>query len=914
MTIQDGRLEALLAQINGGHATEALPEIDQLLDQQPDHAALLGLRAEALRLCGRNAEALQAFKLAAEKGAGARNWLAAGVLLAASRTTDEALQCMLKAHQEAPDSDEVLDALITTYFNANRQQEGMEFARLQLNVSVNPRLLIHAALLLQSNDCYEESSNAFRKIVQLAPDEPSVIGAALVPARFICDWEEIEALQEKIGTWYDQGAFALPQEYPLTHLTWCVDEARNLGVTQAYVERMVPKVTPLVRPEPTARPGQRIRVGYVSCDFRNHATMHLMAGLFESHDRERFEVFAYDYSAPDVSEYRSRFIHAVEHQVPIHAMTDQQAAERIAADQLDILFDLKLYTGGGRPGILAYRPTAVQVAYLGFPGSAASAHIDYIVSDRFVTPDSSAAHYPEAFCRLPHSYQSNDRKRSATTGGTTRAANGLPEDKVVFGAFNQSYKIDRTSFAVWLRVLAEVPDSVLWLLGQCDAAIVNLTRHAELAGIDPARLIFAPFAMPHDHLARLQLADAVLDTLVCNGHTTTSDALWASVPVVTSRGQHFCSRVSESLLNAMELPELVGADPDDMVRICTRIGTDADYRAALRDKVATHRLTTPLFDTLRFTRNFETAIEMMIEQHRPGIKADAIDVPDCGPVEPKPAGEVDTYRATPALQEVYLACPLCEASSTTLGYANCTAHPLWHEPLPPSIEWMKCSSCGHVHNRHFWTDAGLAEVFRNANASQLAQSSGNHDSKRAIWTPVVDKVVELLGGFQAVSQSNAPVWLDVGCGDGALLMTAGDYGFSAMGLDARAETVSQIQNLGFNARQQDFMTLEPEVAVDVLSMMDVLEHMPYPILALRKAAQVLRPGGVMVISLPDLTSSSWKIMDAEKANPYWAEIEHYHNFSRDRLVALLNSNGFAVVGFAIPTRYKAQMELYAVRQ
>ena len=154
----------------------------------------------------------------------------------------------------------------------------------------------------------------------------------------------------------------------------------------------------------------------------------------------------------------------------------------------------------------------------------------------------------------------------------------------------------------------------------------------------------------------------------------------------------------------------------------------------------------------------------------------------------------------------------------------------------------------------------------------------------------------------------------MGCGDGALVMTAGDYGFSALGLDARAETVNQIQNLGFQALQHDFMTLQVEVVLDVLSMMDVLEHMPYPIKALRKAAQVLRPGGVIVISLPDLTSSSWKIMDAENANPYWLEIELYHNFSRDRLIALLNDSGFTVVDFAIPNRYKAQMELYAVRR
>src|SRR5581483_5758882 len=245
----------------------------------------------------------------------------------------------------------------------------------------------------------------------------------------------------------------------------------------------------------------------------------------------------------------------------------------------------------------------------------------------------------------------------------SRAMHGLPDGKVVFGAFNQSYKIDRESFAVWMRILQEVPDSVLWLLGQSEAAVANLARHAQLAGIAPARLIFAPFAAPQDHLTRLPLADAILDALVCNGHTTTSDALWAGVPVITSRGKHFASRVSESLLNAMELPELVGADHDDMVRIAKHIGSDADYRAALRSKVAAGRLTAPLFDTARFTRDFETAIEMMAQRHFSGQGFGHIDVPDQGPVQPRAFTPPRPPGRVSALQTSYPACPLCDGAS-----------------------------------------------------------------------------------------------------------------------------------------------------------------------------------------------------------------------------------------------------------
>ena len=913
MSIPAGRLQTLLEQINGGQAAAALPELEHLQAQLPTDPAVLSLRAEALRLAGRTGEAIAVFKQAGEQGAGARCWLAAGILLAAERATEEALQCLFQANAATPDSEEVLDALITTLFNGNRHREGVEFARRQLTVSTKPTLLSRAALLLQANDLYEESSDAFKKIVRMDPDDPALIGGALVPARFTCDWEWIDALQRKLGAWYEAGQFDLPQEFPLTHITWCPDEARNLGVTLAYVERVVPKVE---RIPPRARRGTagRIRIGYLSSDFRNHATMHLMAGVFEHHDRERFEVFAYDYSAPDISEYRQRFLDSVDHHVPIHFMSDRQAAERIASDELDILFDLKLYTGGGRSGIPAHRPAPLQAAYLGFPGSAAHPEIDYIISDRFVTPDSSAPYYTEKFCRLPHSYQCNDRKRFAAPPSGNRAMHGLPEGKIVFGAFNQSYKIDRGSFAVWMRILREIPDSVLWLLGQSETAVANLSHHAQLAGIGPERRIFAPFAAPQDHFARLPAADAILDALVCNGHTTTSDALWAGVPVITARGAHFASRVSESLLNAMELSELVGSDQNDMVRIAKRVASDADYRTGLRQKVATHRLSAPLFDTVRFTRDFETAIEMMVQQYRSGLAPLHIDVPDRGPVL-SPANKAKFLGRVSALQSTYSGCPLCARASVTLGFANCATHALWHEPLPPTIEWLRCASCGHVHNRSYWTEAGLVEVRRKDSAATPAQFSANLEARRAAWASVVDKVAGLLGGYRAVlNRENRPIWVDVGSGDGTLVMTAGDSGFAAVGLENRAAAAAQAQGMGCNALQHDFVTLKFEVTPDVLSMMDVLEQIPYPREALRKAAQVLRPGGVLVVSTADMASSGWKAMEARKDNPYWTDLERHHNFDRERLLVLLRGCGFEIADFALAGRARAQMEIYAVRK
>jgi predicted O-linked N-acetylglucosamine transferase (SPINDLY family)/SAM-dependent methyltransferase len=905
-------LETLLAEINDGRSAQALPELDQMLVKHPGHPGLLTLRAEALRLTGRIDAAVDAFRQAGECGGGPRNWMIAGLLLASGRNIDESLICLRRALADTPDCEDVLDALITTYFNANRHAEGLEFARRQLALSHNTTYLTRAALLLQSVDLYEESTAAFGRILALAPDDPAIIGSALVPTRFTCDWELIEQLQGKISEWYERGDFAAPQEYPLTNLTWCPDEASNLGVTRAYVARMVGQGAPCAARAALPTAGRRIRIGYLSSDFRNHATMHLMAGLLEAHDRQRFEVFAYDYSNKDVSEYRQRFLDAVEHLVPIHSLTDQQAAERIADDRLDILFDLKLYTGSGRAGILTHRPAPVQVAYLGFPGSAASPFIDYIIADRFVTPDSSAPYYPEKFCRLPHSYQCNDRKRAGAADPGTRSRYGLPQHGIIFGVFNQSYKIDRGSFAVWMRVLHEVPDSVLWLLGQSEAARANLSRHAQLAGVDPARIIYAPFTDPKEHLARLQLADAVLDALVCNGHTTTSDALWAGVPVITARGRHFASRVSESLLNAMELPELVGNDADEMVRLARRFGTDEAYRNAVRAKVERNRLSAPLFDTARFTRDFEKGIEMMVERHRAGTSPDHMDVPDQGRVDSLAVKPAFVGRVS-ALQSAYAGCPLCAGQSTSLGFGNITPHPLWHEPLPPCIEWMRCTVCAHTHTRHHWSDSGRTELLRNARP-EATLSPEIAARRRDTWINLVGKVTGLLGGYEAaVCREQKSIWVDVGCGDGSLLLIALDHGYAAVGLDSHSATAERVRNLGVNALANDFLTLDFQITPDVLTLLDILPQIADPRAALCKAAKVLRPGGVLVVSAPDTSSSAWRTREATNTNTQWLDPEQHHLFTRQHLTALLQECGFEIADVTLGTQAPPEMMICAVR-
>ncbi|MCL8208253.1 MAG: class I SAM-dependent methyltransferase [Actinomycetia bacterium] len=264
------------------------------------------------------------------------------------------------------------------------------------------------------------------------------------------------------------------------------------------------------------------------------------------------------------------------------------------------------------------------------------------------------------------------------------------------------------------------------------------------------------------------------------------------------------------------------------------------------------------------------------------------------------------------MREAYGACPLCGGEGRVLSTVDCRQHPLWHEPLPPDLTWMRCGRCGHVYTRHYWTEAGLAEVFARTHAFQVA--GGDPDQKRQVWKSVVANVVALVGGYRSVLRMDpVPTWLDVGCGDGALVMAAEEFGFRAVGVDARRQTVEILQGLGYRAVVADFVTGTIDEQPLVISMMDVLEHLPWPVEALERARTLLPPGGVLVVSLPNADSSSWRIMDKRQANPYWIEIEHHHNFTRGRLTQLLEDTGFDVVLYEIPYRYKAQMELYALR-
>jgi predicted O-linked N-acetylglucosamine transferase (SPINDLY family) len=375
----------------------------------------------------------------------------------------------------------------------------------------------------------------------------------------------------------------------------------------------------------TAKP--RLRVGYLSADFRQHAMASLFAELFELHDRTRFEVFAYSYGPDDRSPMRRRLVRAFDRFTDIAGSSFEAAARQIHADGVDILTDLQGYTALNRTQILALRPAPLQVNYLGYPGTMGADFMDYIITDRFITPPDQAPFFIERIVYLPDCYQANDRQRPIAEKTSTRTECDLPESGFVFCCFNNIYKFTSAIFGIWMRLLQKLPDSVLWLLEANPQVAANLRKEAAVRGVNPNRLVFAPRLPSEQHLARHRLADLFLDTLPYNAHTTASDALWAGLPALTCAGETFASRVAGSLLTAIGLPELITYSLEDYEARALHLVRRPQELAGLRERLAKNRLSAPLFDTSRFTRHLETAYKLMWELYQAGGAPRRIEVP-----------------------------------------------------------------------------------------------------------------------------------------------------------------------------------------------------------------------------------------------------------------------------------------------
>ncbi|MFO1316122.1 MAG: tetratricopeptide repeat protein [Burkholderiales bacterium] len=470
---------------------------------------------------------------------------------------------------------------------------------------------------------HDDAARDFAQVLAVDPHFAYVRGA-LLKSRLHCgDWRDYDATVAQLAADAEAGQ---PVSEPFQMVTTTWSAPAQLACMRAWARDKVPAAaTPLWTGERYAH--DRIRVAYLSADLHEHATAFLLAGVFERHDRARFETIGVSFGPDTGDPMRARLRRSFDRFVDVRERSDRGIAELLRELEVDIAVDLKGYTYDSRPGIFAQRPAPVHVSYLGFPGTMGAPWMDYLLADETIVPAADTPWYSERIVRLPDSYQGNDDARAIAAATPSRADEGLPPSGFVFCSFNSTYKITPPVFDVWMRLLDAVPGSVLWLLEGNRVAPANLRREAQARGVAPERLVFAPRRKLPEHLARHRLADLFLDTLPVNAHTTASDALWAGLPVVTCLGTTFAGRVAGSLLRAAGLPELVVASLAEYEALALALARDAGSLAALRERLAAGRATCPLFATERFCRHLEAAYVAMWERAQRGEAPEAFAVP-----------------------------------------------------------------------------------------------------------------------------------------------------------------------------------------------------------------------------------------------------------------------------------------------
>jgi predicted O-linked N-acetylglucosamine transferase (SPINDLY family) len=534
--------------------------------------------------------------------------LALGVALVQLQRQEEALAAFLEAARLDPGSAEAHTNAGNVLAALGRHDEAL--AQLRQAAQAPPGLAdphFNLGVALQRLKRHEEAIDSFQAALGIAPRMPYALGHRLWNELSLCRWDAIGPGSAELRRQVRDEGLAVA---PFTFLALSDDPQEQRLCAELHLRKALPALAaPLWRGERYRH--DRIRVAYLSADFCEHATAYLAAGLFERHDRSRFETVALSYGADDRSPMRARLARAFDKFVDVRALSDAHVARLLRDMEIDIAVDMKGHTTEARIGILAHRPAPVQVAYLGYPGTSGAGFIDYVLADRFVLPEIEQQHWTEKVVYLPDCYQVNDAGRAIAEQTPTRAEAGLPERAFVFCCFNNSYKILPRMFDVWMRLLRELHGSVLWLLEDNAGARVNLEREARARGVDPARLVFAR-RLPHaGHLARHRLADLFLDTLPYNAHTGASDALWAGLPVLTCAGSTFAGRVAGSLLRAVGLPELATRSLAGYEALALQLASDRGRLRQLRERLAANRDAAPLFDTERFRQNLESAYRAM---------------------------------------------------------------------------------------------------------------------------------------------------------------------------------------------------------------------------------------------------------------------------------------------------------------
>jgi len=547
-----------------------------------------------------------------------------GMVRQAQGRPDEAVACLRRALDLAPDLPEAMTNLGIVMQGQGRLDEAAIFYGRALELRPEfPEAHYDLGVLRQEQGRPDEAIASYRRALELKPNYPEALAHLVHQRHTLCDWEHLDGLDRRICDLVLTGQSGIP---PFSLLALPATTPGDLLTCAAAYARQF-QVAPL---PPTGgdggRTGDRIRIGYLSADFREHAVGCLLPELVECHDRRRFEIFGYSYGPVDDGPTRRRLAAGFDRFVDLRTLSHFDAARRIQADGIDILVDLQGYTTYARAEIVALRPAPIQASFLGNPGTTGAEFIDYIVANERCIPPGHEAFYSERVVRLPDCHQPSDTRSAPPAPTPSRATCGLPGNGFVFCCFNASAKITPAVFAAWMRLLAGIPGAVLWLAEANPWMVANLRREAAAKGIDPSRLVFMPHLARPDYLARLTVADLFLDTHPYGAGAVAADCLWAGLPLVALCGDTYVGRMAASVLDAAGLPELIATSPVEYEEMALRLAREPAALGQLRDRLRAARTGSPLFAPLRFARNLEAAFLRMWEIHRAGHPPEPITI------------------------------------------------------------------------------------------------------------------------------------------------------------------------------------------------------------------------------------------------------------------------------------------------
>jgi protein O-GlcNAc transferase len=599
-----------------GRTEQAIAHHERALAMRSDYAEAHNNLGNALQRTGRSEKALARYEKALSIRPDypeAHNNL--GRALAALGRHDDAIAHFESALALRPAYDDACINLGNALLALGRGEEAIaQYNRALAIMPGHAEALIKRGSTLSMLKRENEALASFEQALAIEPKNPSAFSGLARSAIQACDWARTARLSTELLARVSKGQVIIN---PFGFLGYCSNPSLQSACAKSWIHHEVPTLPPPLWKGDIWR-NPKIRIAYLSADFRAHATAYLIAELLELQDRSRFEVIGVSFGIDDHSDIRARIVDAFDRFHDLASKPDREIATFVNDMKVDIAVDLSGHIAGARPGILAHRPAPIQVNYLVSPATLGADFIDYIIADPIVLPFDQQKFYTEKIVHLPECYQVNDSKRVIAAKTSTRQQAGLPPHGFVFCCFNNNYKITPPVFEIWMRLLRQIDGSALWLLRDNAAAEANLRKQAAARGIDPVRLVFAGRLKLEDHLARHRLANLFLDTLPYNAHTTASDALWTGLPLVTCRGESFAGRVAASLLAAVGLPELAVHSLEDYEALALRLATEPSLLDEFRDRLHRNRTAFPLFDTERYRRHIEMAYTKMWELWQAG--------------------------------------------------------------------------------------------------------------------------------------------------------------------------------------------------------------------------------------------------------------------------------------------------------